>query len=621
MYPAKSGIAVVCAALLLSPGGLPAADFLSRVSAPYQARPAAPVNRRDSGRLEALMRAGNIYLSLQDAIALALENNLDIEVQRYDSQIADANLLHAQAGGYAAPAIVGVMPGAASVTSAPPSAGLQGFIIDPITQIGQPVPSLDPALTGNALWTHLTAPQTSITSTGTSSLVQRQDTSGVAVQKYFSTGTLVSLGLNNTAIQTNNAFAQVNPATSTSLALSFTQHLLQGFGPAVNNHQIRIAKNNREVSDLNFKAQVIATVSAIKDLYWDLVSYQENVLVQQESLAANQRLNQEDQQRVQVGTLAPIEVTRAEAEIAATQQAVTIAQTQLLQQETILKNALSRSGVQTPEIANAHVIPTDRIQVPEVEAITPIQDSTAMALSARPELSQFRILIQNQEIGIKGVKNELLPVLDAVASLANSGLAGQPVLCAVSSGGVCVPPSGAYVGGYGSVLGQVFARNFPNYSAGFNLTIPIRNRSAQADWASSELNLRQQQLGLLRLENQVRVEVQNAVIGVQQAQAQYQSAVKQLRLQRETVDAEEKKLAVGASTTYNVILTQRDLVTAESNQVAAESAYAKAKVEMDRATGQTLHNNDISIDEAFRGVVSRPPSAIPDVLPSPFPKR
>jgi outer membrane protein len=624
MYPAKSAIAVLCAALLLSPGGLSAADsqgFLAHVTGPYQARTVAPVNRRDSGRLEALMRDGNIYLSLQDAIALVLENNLDIEVQRYDSQIADANLLHAQAGGYAAPAIVGVMPGAASVTSAPPSAGLQGFILDPITQIGQSVPSLDPALTGTALWTHLTTPQTSILSTGTSALVQRDDTSSVAVQKYFSTGTLVSLGLNNTSIQSNNAYAQVNPATSTSLALNLTQHLLQGFGPAVNNHQIRIAKNNREVSDLNFKAQVIATVSAVKDLYWDLVSYRQNVVVQQESLAANQRLHLEDQQRVAIGTLAPIEVTRAEAEIAATQQAVTIAQTQLLQQETILKNALSRSGVQTPEIAGAHVIPTDRIQVPDVEAIAPIQDSTAMALSARPELSQFRILIQNQEIGIKGVKNELLPALDAVASLANSGLAGQAALCAVASGGACVPPSGLYVGGYGSALGQVFARNFPNYSAGFNLNIPLRNRSAQADWASSELNLRQQQLGLLRLENQVRVEVQNAVIGVQQAQAQYKSAVTQLRLQRETVDAEEKKLAVGASTTYNVILTQRDLVTAESNQVAAESAYAKAKVEMDRATGQTLYNNDISIDEAFRGVVSRPPSAIPDVLPPAFPKR
>jgi outer membrane protein len=633
MIQAKSALAVVCSVLLWNPGGLTAADspnapaaaspqshsFLSRVTAPYQTTTVAPVNRRDSLRLEALLRAGTIYLSLQDAIALALENNLDIELQRYDSQIADADLLHAQAGGYAAPAIVGVTPGAASVTGTAPSAGLDQFLVSPITQSGQIVPSLDPALIGTAIWAHQTLPQTSVTSTGTSALVLRQDTSSVAVQKYFSTGTLVNLGLSNTDTHTNNVFSQVNPATASNLTLNFTQHLLQGFGPAVNNRQIRIAKNNREVSDLNFKAQVIATVSAIKDLYWDLVSYRQNVAVQQSSLAANQRLYDENQKQVRVGTLAPIEVTRAEAEIAAGQQAVTIAQTQLLQQEIILKNALSRSGVATPAIAEAHVIPTDRIQVPDVEAISPIQDSVAMALSARPELSQFRILIQNQEIGIKGVKNELLPALDVVASLGNSGLAGQPVPCAVVSGGNCVPPSGLYGGGYGTVLGQVFARNFPNYSAGFNLSIPLRNRAAQADWTNSQLNLRQQQVALLRLENQVRVEVQNAVIGVQQAQAQYQSAVQQLRFQQETVDAEEKKLAVGASTTYNVILTQRDLVTAQSNQVAAESTYAKAKVEVDRATGQTLNNNDISIDEAFRGVVSRPPSAIPAVPPPSLP--
>jgi outer membrane protein TolC len=648
MHPAKSAIAVLCAALLLSPGGLIAADppnpppatgsatgtrpgagteshgFLARLTSPYQAKTVAPVNLRDSHRLDALMRAGNIYLSLQDAIALALENNLDIEVQRYGSQIADANLLHAQAGGFATPVSVGVISGAGSVTGGAPSAGLQAFIVNPITGTGPLIPSLDPALTGTATWAHQTTPQTSNFVTGTAALLQRQDLSNFAIQKYFTTGTQVSLGLNNTSTQNNNARAQFNPATNSNLALNFTQHLLQGFGPALNNRQIRIAKNNREVSDLTFKAQVIATVSAIKDLYWDLVSYQENVRVQQDALAANQKLYDDNQKQVEVGTLAPIEVTRAEAEIAASQQALTIAQTQLLQQETILKNALSRSGVQSADIANAHVIPTDRIQVPNVEPITPIQDSVAMALSARPELSQFRILVQNQEISIKGVKNELLPTLDAVASLANYGLAGQPVpvpaSCATNpTSAACIPPNGFFVGGYGSVLTQLFSRNFPNYAAGFSLTIPIRNRAAQADMISSELNLRQQQLGIVRLENQVRVEVQNAVIGVQQAQAQYQSAVKQLRLQQQTVDAEEKKLAVGASTTYNVILTQRDLVTAQSNQLAAESAYAKSKVEMDRATGQTLNNNNVSIDEAFRGVVSRPPSAIPDVPPAPAP--
>ena len=643
MYQAKNYLSVLCVALALSPAGLAAPDsadlpgatttapaavephgFLGRITGPYQAKPVAPINLRNSSRLEALIRGGNLYLSLQDAVALALENNLDIEVQRYTSQIADVNLLHARAGGFASPVSVAVTQGPGSATATAPSAGLQQFIVQPITQSGSVIPSLDPSIATSASWAHQTTPQSSNFVTGTAALLQRQDLSSVSVQKYFSTGTQVSLGLNNSNVFNNNSRAQFNPATTSSLSLSFTQHLLQGFGPAINNRQIRIARNNREVSDLTFKAQVIATVSAVKDLYWDLVGYVENVKVQQDALAANQRLYEDNQKQVEIGTLAPIEVTRAEAEVAASQQALTVAQTQLLQQETILKNALSRNGVQNPLIANAHVIPTDRIQVPDVEAITPIQDSIAMAISARPELSQFRILVQNQEIGIKGVKNELLPTLDAVFSLSNNGLAGTPVALPAScetnpTASNCIPPNAYFSGGYGNVLGQLFSRNFPTYSAGFNLTIPLRNRAAQADVISSEINLRQQQVSMQRMENQVRVEVQNAMIGLQQARAQYQAAAKQLRLQQQTVDAEEKKLAVGASTTYNVILTQRDLVTAQSNEVTAESAYAKAKVEMDRATGQTLNNNDISIDEAFRGEVSRPPTQIPAVPPAQAP--
>jgi outer membrane protein TolC len=176
-----------------------------------------------------------------------------------------------------------------------------------------------------------------------------------------------------------------------------------------------------------------------------------------------------------------------------------------------------------------------------------------------------------------------------------------------------------FIGGYGNVLTQLFARNFPTYSIALNLNVPLRNRAAQADLINGELVLRQQQLGLQRLENQVRVDVQNAQIGLQQGRAQYQSAIKQRILQQQTVDAEQKKLAVGASTTYSVILTQRDLVTAESNEVTAQSAYAKAKVEVDRATGQTLYSNNISLEEAFKGVVSRPPSPIPVATPAPRP--
>jgi len=229
-----------------------------------------------------------------------------------------------------------------------------------------------------------------------------------------------------------------------------------------------------------------------------------------------------------------------------------------------------------------------------------------MALSSRPELAQSRIQLQNQELTIRGSRNSLLPTLDAVANLSNNALAGQP-----NTLGFNHSNDPFFIGGYGQVLNQLFSRNFPNYSIGVNLNIPIRNRSAQAQVINDELTLRQQQLGLQRLENQVRVDVQNALIGLTQARAQYQSATKASQLQAATLDAEQKKLALGASTIYNVIQDQQALTAAQSNQVAAMAAYTRAKVELDRATGQILTNNNISLDEAFRGIVGRPPTVLP----------
>jgi outer membrane protein len=590
--------------------------FLGFLTEPYRAKIPPPVNLSNSPRLESLVRSGNLYLSLQDTVALALENNLDIELQRYTPLIADTNLARAQAGGFATAATTAVVAGPSSVTAAAPSSGLQSLLVTGSTQIGPVLPSFDPALIGGLSWAHQSTPQTSSFITGTNALVQRQDLSSLAVQQYFQTGTLVNLGLSNNSVTSNANRSDFNPVTNAALSLTVTQHLLQGWGSPVNTRQIRIAKNNREVSDLTFKAQVITTVAAIMDLYWDLVAYNENVRVQRDALAANQRLLNDNTKQVEVGTLASIEIVRAEAEIAASQQALTVALTQLLQQETILKNALSRTGVLGPAISSAHVILTDHIRVPDAEAISPIQDQVAQAFASRPELAQFRILMQNQEIGIRGTRSELLPVLDLVGGLSNNGLAGS-VSTLPQAGGIPRAPTGFFIGGYGTVLSQLFQRNFPNYSVGFNLNIPLRNRAAQADLINSELALRQQQIGVQRMENQVRVEVQNAVIGVQQARAQYDSAIKQRLLQQQTVEAEQKKLEMGVSTTYNVILTQRDLTTAESNLVAAESAYSKAKVEMDRSTGQTLYNNNVSLEEAFKGKVSRPPNAIPETAPRP----
>jgi outer membrane protein len=641
----RSHVSLVCALALLAPAGGFAADppqdappapgsqrpirddsgIIGRIAGPYRAPAAPPNNLSNSTRIESLVRAGNLYLSLQDAIALALENNLDIAIQRFTPLLADASTELAEAGGFARGVTTTVTagPSSASVSSSGTSASTQSATASSsnasssavgssvVQSSGPSIPSLDPVITSTVNFSHQTTAQSSAFVTGSNALIQRVNLANFALSKNFLSGTSVSLSLQNTNSVSNNPRNDFNPSTTASLSLSVTQHLLQGFGAGVNGRQIRIAKNNREVSDLTFKLQVETTVAAVMGLYWDLVSFTKAVQVARDALAASRQLLENNRRQVEVGTLAPIEVVRAEAEIASGEQTLTVAETRVLQQETILKTALSKTGVASPAIATAHIVPTDQIRVPDVEPITPIQELVGQAFSSRPELSQSRIQLQNQELTVRGSKNALLPTLDFVASASNSALAGEPNSLPPLAGSVR-SNTAFFIGGYGTVLSQLFSRNFPNYGVGFSLSVPLRNRAAQAQVASDELTYRQQQLALQRLENQVRVDVQNAQIGVSQARAQYLSAVKAQVLQQQTLDAEQKKLQLGASTIYNVILAERDLVTAQSNLVAAETAYAKAKVEMDRATGQILYNNDVSMDEAVRGVVSRPPSRIPE---------
>jgi outer membrane protein len=612
-------------ALILIPSVCAQQQTFSFLTGKYRLAPVPPVKMANSGRLETLLRAGRLYLSLQDTIALALENNLDIELQRYGPQIADTQVLRARAGGFAQGVSTSITAGpvsaqaggvAQSGVSGNPStqasaASATAVGNTVITQSGPPIPTFDPAFVGSASWAHQTIPESTVFIAGVDDLIQRQDNSAFTYQQGFQTGTSISVGLNNSTSVGNSTTTLFNPVTSSSMGITVTQHLLQGFSLAVNQRQIQIAKNNRELADLTFKLQVITTVAAVMDLYWDLVTFNENVRVQQQAVATSTKLFEDNKKQVDAGMMAPIEVVRAEAQQATDQQNLTLAETQVLQQETILKNALSRNGVASPAVADARIVPTDRIRVPDVEPITPLQDLTATALAARPELAQNRIQVTNQQITLHGSKNGLLPTLDLVAGTTNNALAGQinslPSTLPFSFG----LPSPQFVGGYGTVLKQLFARDYPNYSAGFNLTIPLRNRAAQAQAINDELTLRQLQIGVQRLENQVRVDVQNAVIGVRNARAQYQAAVKARVLQEQSLDAEQKKYAAGASIIYNVILTQRDLAAARLSELSAEASYAKSRVELERVTGQILNDNSISLTEAFQGTVSRPPSPVP----------
>jgi outer membrane protein len=594
------------------PGEFDRPHWYSTITRPYEPRPMAPVSVSNTTRVESLLRGGKLYLSLQDAIALALENNIDIEVERYLFPLAEADLLRAEAGN----SIQGFSTNTTGGLTGLPASGVQSFLgnFGGGGQGNSANPAgFDPTINSTIQWGHITSPQQNTVTTGTTSLVSTNKLANFNIQENFVTGGTATLSYNNTFSQQNAYLNLFNPVTTAYLDLSVSQPLLQGFGLAMNNRTIRVAKNNLHAADLVFKQQVIVTVQTVVQAYWLLVSANQDVDVKRKAVALAQKLYNDNKRQVEVGTLAPIEIVRAEAEVATDEQALVTSETIVLQQETILKNALSRNGLANPAVAAAGIVPTDRIKVPEIEKIQPIQDLVASGLDNRPELQQGRLQLENQKIALTGTRNLMLPTLSAFADLRNSGLSGDPNT--LPSPGNTTPyahdQNPYFIGGYPNVLGQLFGRNFPNYSIGMQLSIPLRNRNAQANYATAAVNLRQNELSVQRLINQIHVDVQNALILVQQARAQYAASVKSRILQEQTLDAEQKKFAVGASTPFLVIQAQRDLSTAGGNEVVAEATYIQARLQLDVATGRVLDVYSIEIDEAKKGRVSRAPSALP----------
>jgi outer membrane protein TolC len=585
---------------------------------PYQARNVPPIRLSNSSRLELLIRGGNVYLTAQDVVALAIENNIDIEVQRYGPLLAREVLLRAKSGG--ALRAVG-----APLAAGPQSVSLQGVSVNIggaalttggvtsgggiVTQLGPVIPSFDPTILTLVNFQHSTIPQSNTILTGTTALINNTRAFQAQYVQNWDFGLSAQFTYQSTHVNTNSVLFSLNPYTSGSLDLQVTQNLLQGFGPAVNARNIRVQKNNVKVSDLQFKEQVITTVSAALNLYWDLVSFQEDVRARNEALTAAQQLYEDNKKQVAAGTLAPIEITRAQSQVYAARQDLVISQTNLLQQETILKNALTRNGIAEAGIANLHLVPLDKIEIPAQESVHPLADLIHEAVAKRPEIEQAKINIQSNEMNLVGIKNSLKPTLQAFAELTNNGLSGD--LTAI---GATQPGLDFLAGGYGTMLAQIFRRNYPSYAAGFALNIPLRNRAAQADYATSMLELRQNELNLRKDENQVRVDVQNAVIGMEQARARYEAAMQARVLQGQTLRADQKRYAAGVTTSYQVIQDQRDLATAESTEVQAMANYTHARIAMEQALGITLEEHGVSITEALQGQMTRP-SSIPIDLP------
>src|SRR3954453_10460472 len=442
------------------------------ITRPYQQRVIPPINVANTDRLQQLVRAGNLYLSGQDVIALALENNLDIEIQRYGPLLYRQVTKRAESGGVLRTVGVGVAQGPTSVSltgvSVNASGGVggtsavtsQGGII---TQLGFTAPNLDPAISFNANFAHTTSPQSNTVLTGTTALINDSRSYQAAFTQNFNFGMTAGLTYSSTRNKFTSSIYTLNPYTFGTLDLQISQNLLQGFGRAVNTKNIRVAKNNEKISDLQFRQQVITTVSAVLNLYWDLVSFNEDLKARRNELATAQALFEDNKKQVQIGTLAPIEVTRAESQVYSSQQDLLISQTNLLQQETVLKNALSRNGVASPELADVHVIPLDTFKVPGKDQEKPIEELVSQAVGARVEIAQNKINLESSKRNLVGIKTTLKPTLQAFVDVNNNGLSGAPNY--LVPGAIADP---FLVGGYGNLIAQIARRNYPGYSAGFS---------------------------------------------------------------------------------------------------------------------------------------------------------
>jgi len=592
---------------------------LGFLTARYRPRIVPPVNLNDSGRLAALIRSGTLYLTAQDAIALTLENNIDIEMQRYGPLMAREDIRRAQVGGALRSPTTPIAPGPQSVSLAGinvsgsmasgAGVGSGGGIT---SLIGSFVPQTDPVLSLSASMGHSTTPESNLIVDRTNSLVQGSRSFSVAYSRQFMTGAALSASFSTSRGISNSPSTLLNPANYGSLNMSVSQNLLQGFGTSVNTRYIRIARNNAKVTDLQLRSQVITTVSAVLNLYWDLVAFHEDVRLKRLALEAARKLYEDNRKTVEAGGAAAIEIVRAQAEIPAREQDVLIAETNVLQQEIVLKNALSRRGIEDPLLTDAPIVPLDAIEVPDTEELPPVGALLAQALVARPDLQQNRINWESQRLVLDADRSALKPSLQAFASFANHAQAGVPNPGNI--GNEYGTPDPYFLGGTGTVLGQLFRRNFPDYAAGFSLTIPIRNRAAQADYAVDQLQARQQELQLEKSVAQVGVDVRNAVIGLRQAHVRYETARRTKQLAGETLAAERKKYEYGKSTNAMVIQAQRDVVAAESEEVQAMANYTHNRIAFEGALGSILERYHIEMGEAASGRVARP-SALPDSLP------
>ncbi len=626
---------------------------------PYRAPFIPPIRVMNSSRIQDLISGGKLYLTAQDAIALALENNVDIESARYQPLIDQWRVELFEAGG----SLPGVPAGSSQVSSVTSGQGVSGSqqaagisgsggssgggnaVNATISQIGPTTPALDPVFQQQASFSHLSTPQANSRASQTLNYIQNLRRYTSSLTQGLITGGQVTLTYSDSYDRENAPTNVLNPSNATALSLSMSHNLLQGFGIGVNSRFVTVAKANLRLDDLNFKGEVIGVVVNVLDLYYGLVADYEDVKAKGTAVAVAQQFYANNKKQVEIGTMAPLDVTTAEAQVASSQQDLIVSQTTLEQQQVELKNVISRNGLADPLLREAQIIPLDRIEVPEQDNLPPLKALITSALANRTSIASNKLSFTNAQVSALGTANGVLPQLTALVGATNRGLSGSEqivptgILIASPNPGapnnqsgptsipasfapcpgaptqLCEYPNPYVVGNIGTALGQTIRRDFPTERVGAYLAPTLRNRVAQSDYGIDQLTLRQTELVNQRSTNQIAVDVSNQVVGLQQARVRYQAAVKNRILEQQLLEAEQKRFSLGASTTFLVVQQQRDLATAQSSEIAALVAYSNSRVTLDQTLGATLDTNHITVSEALNGHVNHQ-SLLPALLPT-----
>jgi outer membrane protein len=598
--------------------------------APYTATDVPLARLGNTPYLDSLLKDGKIYLSLSDAVTLALENNYDIAIARINLDIADTDILRAKSGASLLGAPAGLVtntlggssttvnssggpagPGGTSAGAGGAGAGAQGLVLT--TNGGGPQPEqLDPVLSGNLQYEDVKAQQANtLFSGGLPQLTTDTGTYDFQYQQGFLTGSALTVGFNNSRVTTDNPFTTYSPQLNSSFRAQVTQHLLQGFGMGTNRRFIVQAKNDRRITDSAFRQQVIYTVNQVENIYWNLVSAYEDEQAKERALAQSTQLTSDNRKQLEIGTLAPLDVVNSDSAVASDKQALVASKSNLEYQQLIMKQAIARN-LNDPQLSAAPVIPTDRVSLARLpEEDTSVEDLVKDAYTNNPQIEQAVIAMKNNEITIKAEKNGLLPTVDAYAFYGGSGLGG-----AQGPSYACdpftpqqrpCPPNTVPSISYRNTFGSLFDSSSPDKGVGVNITIPLRNRRAQADQARSQMEYRQSQMRLQQLYTQVRVGIINGQYALTNDRAQVTAAQAGQDYALQSLDAEQKKYKLGASTSANVLQQERNLAAAENTLISDTAVYAKDRAALSQLLSNTLDKYGISLADTARGDVAQAP--------------